>query len=276
MTTSTTKDTTLEFAEFADGTPAAWSLYSQGRMQHGVIIGSSGTGKSELATHLATTARSNGYTDESGATDVLYVDPLSGANNPQLWASATKAYGPGDISELVQFLKELAAARGAEQGRVGIAGFHPTARRPGQLVVVEEPHVVLNDTTMNHFVQPRHSNQNHLDELLGYCGKVGIGFLLVTESADRGTFGSDVTRTAVVGGNVVLLGSRLASKVSDMALDAALGCKGLDRRDLLPGQGYLFRRGRRVTDSPFQRITQHEIVNFESPRTSADGGQVTG
>lgn len=208
---------------YADGRGwAEYELFKENSMRSGVIIGSTGGGKSALLNGLVASARA------SDMIIVLYLDP-KGDSSPELARAATVSLlGLDRAEEFTRAVEALLRGRYYENAANGWSGFTPSRDRPGYLIVIDECDMLFERPTMAH--------------RWGVIAKTGrskgAGLLLATQYAGQKAFGGasgEMLRSNVAAGNVVLM--RTASNTSDRLI--APGMPSSRELPDDPGYGYL-------------------------------------
>ena len=185
----------------AEGHGAAYELFRSSGMFSGVVIGSTGYGKSGLVNGLVTSARS------SGMTFCWYLDP-KGNSSPDLARHATVAELGLDRAEaFTRAAETLVRYRGKAASAAGSSAFTPTRKLPGALIVIDECDMLF-------------ALQGMADRwgAIAKTGRsLGVGLLLATQYAGLKAFGnSELLRSSVRAGNVVLM--RTESSTSDQLI----------------------------------------------------------
>ncbi|MPZ66768.1 MAG: hypothetical protein GEU83_15090 [Pseudonocardiaceae bacterium] len=203
---------------------AAYELFRPRGMFSGVVIGSTGKGKSSVVNGIVVSARS------SGMVTTWYLDP-KGNSSPDLARHATVSEIGLERAEaftvaaetLVRWLGKQAAANNQ-------AGFAPSADRPGYLIVIDECDMLFAIKGM----------AQRWGQLAKTGRSLGLSLLLATQYAGMTAFGgSELLRSSVRVGNVVLM--RTESNTSD-----ALIAPDLPKSTTLPsapGYAYLKNEG---------------------------------
>ncbi|MQA14933.1 MAG: hypothetical protein GEV09_12380 [Pseudonocardiaceae bacterium] len=203
---------------------AAYELFRPRGMFSGVVIGSTGKGKSSVVNGIVASARS------SGMVTTWYLDP-KGNSSPDLARHATVSETGLERAEaftvaaetLVRWLGKQAAAH-------NLAGFAPSTERPGYLIVIDECDMLFALKGM----------AQRWGQIAKTGRSLGVGLLLATQYAGMTAFGgSELLRSSVRVGNVVLM--RTESNTSD-----ALIAPDLPRSTTLPsapGYAYLKNEG---------------------------------
>ncbi|MGL5911574.1 MAG: type IV secretory system conjugative DNA transfer family protein [Phycicoccus sp.] len=184
---------------YVDGTGyAEWELYRARGVFSGVVIGSTGGGKSSTVNTIVAGARA------SGCVVTVYCDP-KGNSSPDLAAAATvTCLGLDQAEELTSAVELLVARLGDQQAADGLAGYEPSPERPTYLVVVDESDML--------FALPGMGDRWGRIAKMGRA--VGVALMGATQYAGQMAFGgSELLRSSFAAGNVVLL--RTESNTSD-------------------------------------------------------------
>ena len=201
---------------------ATWRLYSPNSMWGGVIIGGTGSGKSELINLIMVSAMSR------GDTAIVYIDGQDGNSSPEMLRGAHWPVTRDNALAALVALHQIVTWRSRENAVNGHRGFSPSPERPGILVVVDECHEIFEKDPFC----------KALAEDISRIGrKVGVAILAASQYAGAKTFGnSTVLRDRLMEGNAVCL--RTASKAEKNFFP------GLELNPVLlpanlPGYGYL-------------------------------------
>lgn len=208
---------------YADG--RGWStyeLFKRNGIRNGVIIGSTGGGKSALLNGLVASGRS------SGMVKVLYLDP-KGDSSPELAQAATVSLlGLEQAEEFTQAVEALLRGRAYENAANGWSGFTPSRERPAYWVVVDECDMLFELPTM----------AARWGRIAKTGRSKGIGLLLATQYAGQKAFGGasgEMLRSNVAAGNVILM--RTESNTSDRLIAPGMPSSRSLPDD--PGYGYI-------------------------------------
>jgi hypothetical protein len=245
------------FGVHADGTPAQWRLFEPGSGGcHGLIAGTTGSGKSRLVDLLCATVRLSGLS-------VLWLaDPENGASVPDWQDSAD--YFAGTIPEIRRMLQaavRVMEGRGRrrsrekwadEQGRqrTGRGSFTPTHDEPLLVIVIEESPDVLADPVC----------QAAVAKILKKGRKHGVVVYLVTQVPSLAELGGNLTiRSMASSTNVVMF--RTSDKLSkqmgipgDLAIDPASINPRWPDGSSTAGMGYLAAAGSRISPMRAQYV----------------------
>jgi len=177
---------------------ATYELFRPRGMFSGVVIGSTGKGKSSVVNGIVCSARS------SGNIVTLYLDP-KGNSSPDLARHATVTEIGLDRAELfTQTVETLVRWLGKQASADNEAGFTPGQGRPGYLIVIDECDMLF--------------GMKGMGDRWGLIAKIsrslGAALLLATQYGGTKAFGnSEILRSSIRVGNVVLM--RTESNTSD-------------------------------------------------------------
>jgi hypothetical protein len=236
------RDGRILLGPYADGRGwAEYVLFSEDSMRNGVVIGSTGSGKSGLITGLVASARAMKGPDVKGVlrpiVAVAYLDPKQNSA-PDLADNATVTeLGLERAEEFTQAVEKLIELRGLESGINKWPGFTPTPERPGMLIVIDECDLL--------FKLPRMAERWAAIAKTGRA--LGVGLLLATQYAGMVAFGnSEMLRSNIAAGNVILM--RTESNTSDRLIAPELP----DSRSLPDSPGYGYLKAKDSRTAPFR------------------------
>jgi hypothetical protein len=205
---------------YADGEgDAFYRLYTSSprRIRNGFILGTTGSGKTRVTEGLAVSARA------MGNTEIIYIDGQDGASSPVLMEQALWSGGPDEVEEIITGLEGIYRKSQQYNKAHGLNAFTPTPERPGILVIIDECHLVLN---------PKIAAR--VDPMARGGGKLGIGWLLISQDSGLNVFGGfDSLRGAVMANKIVM---RVESNIAPQLVPGL----DLDPRTLPELPGYLY------------------------------------
>jgi ABC-type phosphonate transport system ATPase subunit len=213
---TTTIAAEIQFGRYDDGSGfAVYRALTGGRVNHGLIVGDAGSGKSRalnvitrrLLTQLPAT--------------LVHLDGQDGASSPELWETAAVRSGRDGASKVIDGLEEQIADRQRRQRADNSVGFVPDDDTPVVLVVLDEVSGLLDDRTADRLAD------------LGRRGvKTGLMLLATTQVLGLAeTFaGSCGLRTVLLGGN------RIAMRTTDTLTREVLACHGFSELDTCPAR----------------------------------------
>lgn len=186
----------------ADGTPAMWRLWTPGSgVCHGMVAGTTGSGKSGLLKILCTEIR------HSGVAQLLLADPEGGESAPD-WVDGAHCFAGTlpRIRRMLQSAERVMKARKRrrsrhrwtdEQGRVrrGHGTFTPSKDEPAIYVVIDEAPDVLADPECRRII-----------DLIGKKGrKWGIAAIIFVQVPSLSELGGALTvRSMLSSTNIVI------------------------------------------------------------------------
>jgi len=186
----------------ADGTRAWWRLWTPGSGAcHGLIAGTTGSGKSAFVNLLCTEIRHSGVV-------VLWLgDPEEGASVPD-WQDAADWFAGGvpEIRRMLRAAEKVMIGRKKRRGRQewtdehgrlrrGRGHFEPTPDEPQLTVIIDESPDVMDDAVCARIIA-----------LIGKKGrKLGVGVVLIAQVPSVAELGGNVTvRSMVSSTNIVM------------------------------------------------------------------------
>ena len=204
-----------------------WELFAENSMRNGVIIGSTGSGKSGMINGLVATARS------SRKVVTVYLD-AKGDSSPELAQSATvTTLGLDQAEEFTTAVEALLYGRRLESGLNGWSGFEPRTDRPGYLVVIDECDMLFALRGMAH----------RWGVIAKTCRSRGAGLLLATQIAGVAAFGNnEMLRSNVARFNVALMRTESPSSGGQLIAPELPDSRSLPGE---PGYAYLKAPGTR-------------------------------
>lgn len=250
-------DGIAEIGPYIDGDgEATWRIYRDQSMFGGVVIGSSGSGKSRIMENIACSAASSPL---DAPTVEWFIDPQDGASSPALQTYADLYTGLDRAEEVLDAVERIAYWRGKEnaaQGRTGFrvcrcscddqvaamtSGDHRSEcrYRPGLLIFIDEAHLVFQHTR----IAVRWGNLGRM------IRKLGIAVIALSQYPGQETFGGyEPLRQALVMGNAAVL------NVDSNIAGALVPGIEVDPRNLprLPGYAYTVRKEAFGRTAPFR------------------------
>lgn len=211
-----TIDGLVQFGRYDDESgSASYRAFTGGRVNHGLIAGDTGSGKSHV---LKTITHS--LLRQLAAT-LVYLDGQDGASSPALWEMAAVRSGRHGADKVIDGLDEQVADRHRQQGD-NLVGFEPNDDTPIVLVVLDE---------MPRLLDP------HIAERLAKLGRYGTtcGLMLLATSQLLGLrdafAGSTNLRT------VLLHSNRIVMRTSDTVSRDVIARHGFADLDVHKLQG---------------------------------------
>lgn len=229
-----------------EGPPAQWSVYKLDGMFGGYLQGGTGSGKSRMIEQIAMSCAAS----ESHPTVVWFGDGQGGSSSPLLAEHAD--WFASDFSSIYNMLQaavQVGKINAVENRRAGRVGFHPTAERPGLLVIVDECHKPLSTKENPLLAGP---TQQLMSTIARELRKAGVGLILASQAATLDAFGgagnlADVLRSNILAGNGVILRSKTSNAKVVFQVD-------IDPRQFpkLPGYAYLVDPDEDARSAPFR------------------------
>ena len=267
----------------ADGSPARWRLYApQSGACHGMIAGTTGSGKSALINLLAAEIRLSGLA-------VLWIaDPEGGESVPD-WQEGAHWFA-GTLPEIRRMLQAAERVMNGrkerrsrekwadDQGRIrrGRGRFEPTPDMPLLCLLVEESPDVLDDAECRRIVAS-----------IGKKGrKHGVSVTIVTQVPSLAELGGDLTiRSMLSSTNIVMFRtsdrlSRQMGMPADLPVDPASLPAAWPDGQSTAGLGYLGSPGGRISaargwyvDDPYHWATVKADTAELETAAIADAGR---
>lgn len=216
----------LSEADLATGKPHIGSMYG------GFVLGTKGSGKSATVEEVAIGLRELGV-------EIWYLDGKDGQSSPALMEMADwplrGLHSPdgrnnGNVSDLLDAVKNVVDVRNLEGGVAGHRGFQHTPDRPGIMVIVDECHRVfgaLNPETDNAFGEDFGEEDRRMRS-------AGVGIFGASQLPTLPTFGgSNALRSGMCDTNGLLL--RYAGNNASIAFPEY---EGQPAGGLPPNRGY--------------------------------------
>lgn len=182
---------------------ATWQLYTPGRMLGGYLQGSTNSGRTRLLEQLLMACAAS----TSHPTAVWFGRGHNGDNSPLSTHVTRTATSQADVHDMLTAAIDVMRANSATNRATGQVGFTPTDQRPGLLVVLTEPQVLL-----ARHEDPRLAEaiQRAMATIAREGIRVGVALILASQSPTRNAFGvagslADVLRSSLLGGNGVML-----------------------------------------------------------------------
>ena len=194
---------------YADGSPGIWTMYRPGfGTPNGLVVGSTGAGKSRALGVLADSALSAGF-------GLIIGDAQDGQSLPA-WRHAASEYhaGADTVAELILRLEAEVSLRSRMLGDVGVEAYDLDDPRITELgidpleVLIDECQIVLHQ-------QSKRGRRvvKAMEYVMATCRKTGVGVTLGTQIPQMSSLGnSSRIRDAAVAGNTIVL--RLSNKRS--------------------------------------------------------------
>jgi hypothetical protein len=205
-TGSTYLDGRCQLTTFTDGTPGEWVFFRPGfGTLNGLVVGSTGAGKSRALGVLITNLLSAGWM-------VVIGDPQNGQSLPA-WREAAGEYhqGPDPVKLLIRRLYDEVMARSDMLSAAGVETFDPADPRVRKLglkplaAVIDECQMVLlaNDKKFIELVE----------DGVATSRKTGVSFIFATQIPQMKSLGGSIRiRDALVAGNAFIM--RLSNRGS--------------------------------------------------------------
>lgn len=231
---------------FVDGEGLAlWSVYRTDGMFGGFIQGGIGSGKSRGIETIALACASS----TSHPTTVWFGCGQDGASSPLLMGRANATATTAE--QMVEMLRAAVAVQvinGVQNRDEGRRGFHPTADRPGLLIIVDEFHNFLDERQHGKLAL---EIQDLMVKIIREGRKAGVALLLATQEPLLPAFGhpskAELMRSNLLVGNGVMMRSETnnAKQVFKVEVNA---------RDFpdLPGYAFLARPFSGDRQAPFR------------------------
>jgi hypothetical protein len=268
---------------YADGSTAYWRLFTPGSgANHGLIAGTTGSGKSGLVNLLCTEIR------HSGMCVLWLADPEEGVSVPD-WQDSADWFAASldEIRVMLQAAERIMNGRKRrrarrewtdEQGRDrrGLSAFDPSPAEPQLTIVVDESPDVMGDPECMRIVG-----------LIGKKGrKLGVSIVVIAQVPSVAELGGNVTiRSMVSSMNIVMFrtSDRLSGKMGmpqNLPFDPAdLPARWPDSSPTA-GLGYVASAGGRVSsmramyvEDPYQWATCDAAAAVLDQASAGDAGE---
>lgn len=173
-----------------------WVLFGENSMRNGVVIGSTGSGKSGLMNGLVASGRA------SRQIVTIYLDPKRNSSPELAKTAAVPVLGLERADEFTTAVETLIYGRGLESAVHDWPGFEGSPGRPGYWVIIDECDML--------FALPGMAARWGMIAKTGRA--LGVGLLLATQIDGVMAFGNnEMLRSNVAVGNVVLMRTESAS-----------------------------------------------------------------
>lgn len=247
----------------ADGEPAMWRLWTPGSgVCHGMVAGTTGSGKSGLLRILCTEIR------HSGVAQLMLADPEGGESAPD-WVDGAHCFAGGipRIRRMLQGVERVMKARKRrrarhrwidDQGRTrrGHGAFTPTKDEPAIYVVIDEAPDVLADPECRRII-----------DLIGKKGrKWGIAAIIFVQVPSLSELGGALTVRSMLSSTNIVIFRTSDSLSATMGVPMKVPVDPVNLPAQWPdgtttaGLGYLPKVGGRV--SPFRASKQEDPYHW--------------
>ncbi|HEY2763328.1 MAG TPA: hypothetical protein VGJ13_04855 [Pseudonocardiaceae bacterium] len=210
---------------YADGADqwAEYVLYApeEGRARNGIVVGSTGSGKSGLVTSMDASARS------SQLVVTIYLDPKLNSSPELAEAASVTVLGLDRAEEFTHAVQTLLWARGMESGLNGWQRFTAGPERLIYLIIIEECDML--------FTLPGMAKRWGV--IAKTCGALGVPLLLNTQIDGLGAFGNEeMLRSNTAAGNAVIMRTKSGSSGGQLIAPELPSARTLPQD---PGLGYI-------------------------------------